>query len=308
MSFGRYGAWGGLALVALVVAGLLWSGAGSSAATARHPVLFGGSLVLEDSRPLTVIDVATAKVSVRLPGIDQQVAAATYGDVQAVPVAEGTMLVNRKTGTFNLLQQDNYVLDAAGPGVGLGRLAGATAAAGYASGPDVYIVRTAPSSTVSLVGEATVAQAERLEAAVQGRARAPSQITPLGFVSLEGEVSNAAGSAAVEGGNLWVLVPSGGRCLVQELKPGRQSLSVTTRTSFPVGCGRVALEAGTGVMGAASPGRIVVFKGPVSSDVALPASTPATSFLPVGGVRVTSYIWPGSRAGGRWSDWRPRVP
>ena len=78
----------------------------------------------------------------------------------------GTMLINARTGTFNLLGKDNYVVDSAGGGVGLGTLHGLTGASGLGAGPDAYIIRYAPNSTVSLVDEATVNAGARLERAV----------------------------------------------------------------------------------------------------------------------------------------------
>lgn len=306
-SFGRAGGIAGLAVIVLVAGGILWSAAATNAATARHPVLFGGSVVLEDSRPLTVVDLATAKVTVRLPGIDQQVDAAAYSAVQAVPVDEGTMLVNRKTGTFNLLQQDNYVLDSSGAGVGLGRLAGATAAVGYPAGADTYIVRTAPNSTVSLVGEQTVAEASRVEAAasaVRSRA-APSEISPLGFAALGAPVSTRPGSATVAQGDLWVLVPSHAGCQIDQLHPvanAHQGLTITTRGTEAVGCTNVSLESASGLVGAAIPGWITLFTpaGPERGlSVAVPASSAAVSLLPVTGA--TNGLWYLARSANGWS-------
>ena len=306
-TFGRAGGWAGLAVIALIAGGLFWSAAGTNAATARHPDLFGGSLVLEDSRPLTVIDLATAKVTVRLPGIDQQVNAAAYSTVQTVPVDEGTMLINRKTGTFNLLQQDNYVLDAAGAGVGLGRLSGATAAVGYPAGADVYIVRSAPDSTVSLVGEQTVAQAARLESAAVGfRSRpAPSQVSPLGFAALGATVGTRPGVAAVAESDLWMLVPSRGGCQVEQLHPvagSRQGLSVTTRATESVACRNISLESAAGLVGAAAPGRVTLFTptGPGGGRTfAVPGTSGATGFVPVTGA--TGGLWYLARSPIGWS-------
>ena len=109
-SFGALGAVTGVVACVVVVGGLMWSAATGQAPASRHPTIFGGSLVLDDYRPLTVIDLATGAVTVQLEGVYAQVGASTYADVEAVPTSAGTMLVNRATGAFNMLGQDNYVL------------------------------------------------------------------------------------------------------------------------------------------------------------------------------------------------------
>ena len=137
----------------VVLGGLLWSAGAGPAASAEHPRFFGGSLVLEDQRQLTVIDVATGSVVAGLQSVNSQVGATAEGDVQAVPVSTGTMLIDRRTGAFNELAKDNYMVDATGAGVGLGALPGLTGAAGLPAGGAAYIIRYAPKSTVSLVDE-----------------------------------------------------------------------------------------------------------------------------------------------------------
>ena len=110
-----------------------------------------------------MIDVTTGAVVAGLQSVNTQVGAPAAGDVQAVPVSSGTMLIDRRTGTFNELGQDNYMVDAAGPGVGLGPVRDLTSASGLAAGSGAYIVRYAPRSTVSLVDESTVAAAAKVE-------------------------------------------------------------------------------------------------------------------------------------------------
>ncbi|HLH45797.1 MAG TPA: hypothetical protein VKV25_01480, partial [Acidimicrobiales bacterium] len=157
--FDRLGVGLGLALVAVLLAGLLWAATGGTATAARHPRLFGGSLVLDGTASVTVLEPATAQITVQLPDIFQSVDASSYGQVQAVPTRAGTYLVNRATGTFNLLQPDNYVADPTGGGVTLGRVPGASGAVGLADGDDAYILRYAPHASVGLIDPATVQQA-----------------------------------------------------------------------------------------------------------------------------------------------------
>jgi hypothetical protein len=235
-----------------------------------------------------VIDVATGKVTVRLQGIDAQVGARAYGEVQAVPVSVGTMLVDRLTGTFNLLGRNNYVVDAAGPGVGLGNLSGSTGAEAVPAGAAAYIVRNAPRSTVSLVDESTVRAGEKLET---GLLRQPGAVTPKGFAALEGPVPARPGAAVVEPltGDLWLLVGRGTGCDLVQLHPTpdlHQGLASSTRSSFSVSCDRIAVEAVRGTVAVAMPGRFLVFTGrrpPAGRSVPFPADSKAISFLPVMG-------------------------
>lgn len=263
LPFGPGGALGGVLVVVLVVGGLFWSAASGRPASAQRPQLFGGSLVLGDTRPLTVINVATAQVTVRLEGVNAQVGATTDGDVQPVPVDGGTMLVNRVTGTFNFLAADNFVTDPDGAGVGLGRLDGSTGAMGYGSGADAYIVRSAPESTVSLVGEQTVAQASKLQSGSSGGSKpaAAAAVPPLGFSAVGGQVSLQPGEATVSGSDLWVLVAGTRGCRVVQLQPAptsRQGLASVDHGSVPA-CGQAALETGAGVVGVATPGHVLLY-------------------------------------------------
>jgi hypothetical protein len=87
--FGAIGAVAGVLLIALVVGGIVWAAATGSAPASQKPRIFGGSLVLDDYRPLTVIDLATGEVTVQLEGVYTQVGASNYGQVQAVPTGGG---------------------------------------------------------------------------------------------------------------------------------------------------------------------------------------------------------------------------
>ena len=292
----------GVAVVVVLLGGLLWSAAAGKAVSAQHPRLFGGSLVLEDQRPLTVIDVATGQVTVRLNGIDTQVGAKSYSDVQAVPVDVGTMLVDRRSGTFNLLGKDDYVLDAAGAGVGLGRLAGSTGASGFAAGSGAYIVRYAPHSTVSMVDQATVAAAARLEQTATG----PSHVvTPRGFAALNGPVADRPGSSAVAAGDLWTLVGAGGSCQVVQLHPvasGHNGLLPNRRTTLAAPCALAAAESGSDGLGVATPGHFRLFGAAQpagGTDVSVPGTASALQFLPVTGASGT--LWYLARNAGGWS-------
>jgi hypothetical protein len=291
-TFGRVGAVTGAAVVAALLLTVVWTAVAGSTPSARHPQLFGGSLVLEDQRPLSVLDLATAQVTVRLPDVYRQVGATTYGQVLTVPVAEGTFLVDDRTGAFNLLGRDDYVLDPDGGGIGLGPLAGSTGATALADGSAAYVVRTAPRSTVSLVDGSTVAQGARAAA---------RRVTPLGFALLDGTTTGTADSAAVVvAGDLWVLVGAGGGCRVEQLHPVRAAhdgLVESTHGTLPLPCGDAAITAVDGGAGAtsaattagpavavASPGNIRLYGSGSGSGaplrvVATPATVGATGFV-----------------------------
>jgi hypothetical protein len=314
--FGRGGAIAGIVLVVALLGGLLWSAAGGHAASAERPHLFGGSLVLEDDKPLPLVDVATGQLTGRLYGVFVQAGASTYSNVQAVPVDEGTILVDQNSGSFNLLGRDNYVLDTTGA-VGLGpRVPGQTAAGALAAGSSAYIVRyttTGHRSTVSLVDQATVEAGAKLASAVSGaggRAPAPSpatRVTPRGFAPLSGPIANQPGSAAVEAGDMWALVQSASGCQVQQLHPvtrGNNGLTVSVRATIPSACTLASVESAGGVVAVAYPGHVRLFARGVPGgghDVSLPATSGSDLFLPVDAS--TGGLWFLARGATGWSGW-----
>jgi hypothetical protein len=311
-------------VIAGLLGALLWSATAVSTVPAEHQRSFGGSLVLEDQRPLTVIDLATGAVTVSLKGIYTAVGANNYASIQAVPVSVGTMLVNRQSGTFNLLGPDNYLLDATGSGVGLGSLPGAAGAGGYAAGASAYIVRFAPHSSVTLVDAATVQAAAKLEGEASGfgavraarAAGAGRTVIPRGFASLNGAVADRPGAAAVSGNDLWALVQAGQACQVQRLDPvsrGSEGLLTTKLADLPGRCTDAAVEAGGGLVGVATPGKVLLFQAGqprVQRDVPVPATagasgcfTPSTRPFPDSPPCGQSSPPPGP-----WSPWQAKRP
>lgn len=314
---GTAGAVLGLLVVVGLVAGVVWSAVAGPTPTASRPGIFSGSLVLEDQRPLTVVDVATGQVTVRLPGVYAQVGATGYGEVQAVPARGGTFLVDRTTGAFNLLGADDYVLDSTGAGIGLGQLTGSTGARGFADGADLYVLRVAPHSTVSLVDAATVAAgaahtvaaraSQGLQAGSSPAIAEPAKaaaVTALGFASLDG--SARPGSTVVAGDDLWTVVSTReGICRLEQLAPAAgATLSVTPRARLADGCGPVAVDAVDGgpggpVAAMATPGAVVLLgQGRTQSRrIAVPRTSAATALVPVTGPSV------GTAAVGRTAWW-----
>ncbi len=245
--------------VVAVLGGLLWSVLGTSPLAARSLSVFGGSLVLSDVRPLSVIDVTTATVEVRLEGVDTLVGASDYAAVQPVGVQGGTVLLNKLTGSFNFLGADDYVTDPHAPGVGLGPLSQVTGAAGIAAGSDAYIIRSAPTSTVSLVGNKTVAAAA---AAASKVATPDARVSPVGFATLSGRAVLSSSARAVQGADLWQLVASGARCQVYEMLPDSaapEGITVRLRATFhDEGCRGMSVESAANFVGVASPGWVAV--------------------------------------------------
>lgn len=310
-------------MIAFVLSFVLSAAAGQTT-PARRPQLFGGSIVLDDVRPLVVLDPATAEVTVRLQDVFAQVGATNYGDVQAVPLTTGTLLVNRVTGTFNVLGKDDYALKRTGGGVGLGPLTATTGAQAIADGSSAYIVRYGPQSTVSLVGADTV------QAAVRAAALSPeppsdtqeepgtneepaggATVAPRGFAALGGSVVGRAGTAIEAGGDLWVIVDADGRQQVEQLRPSTANrlglVAGSGGTAGPAG-GPSALAAasvdGQTRVGLAGPGFIRLYGPPGAStgastgasksastqrDIAVPATSGASEFVPVGGAEGTFW-------------------
>ncbi|MGH9104326.1 MAG: hypothetical protein ACRDZX_00535, partial [Acidimicrobiales bacterium] len=307
-SFGTAGAAVGAVAVAVLVGGLVWSAATGQAPPAQRPHIFGGSLVLDDYRPLTVIDLATGAVTVQLEGVYAQVGAASYSGVQAVATTAGTMLVNRTTGTFNMLGKDNYVLGPANGGISLGRLAGETGAAGFAYGGATFIVRYAPRSTVSFVDASTV------EAGAQALAsRSHRPVRPLGFAKLPGLVDDRPGGAVAGAGGLWALESSGGgssggNCQLVRLAPSpraSQGLSAKVVSTFPGPCAVAALEAEGPRVGLSLPGRVEIFsghqdrQGEAAEAVSVAGTAKASQMLPVLGAH--GELWFLARLASGWS-------
>jgi hypothetical protein len=285
----------------MLIGGLVWSAATGQAPPSRHATIFGGSLVLDDYRPLTVIDLATGAVTVQLEGVYAQVGATSYGEVEAVPTSTGTMLVNRVTGSFNMLAADNYVLGPPTNGISLGPLPHETGAAGFADGAATYIVRYAPDSTISLVDASTVvAGAEALAAGSHHSVR------PLGFTKLGIPAAHQPGDAAVSRGALWLLAQQGGKCDLLRVKPASQvgqGLSVGARAILPAGCADVALEpspAAPAALGIALPGEVRLLQADGQTEIVdVPGTAHATQFLPVQGV--SGELWFLARMSSGWS-------
>jgi hypothetical protein len=297
-NFGAIGAVTGALVSVLLVGGLVWSAATGQAPPSRHPTIFGGSLVLNDYRPLTVIDLATGATTVQLEGVYAQVGATSYGEVEAVPTSTGTMLVNRATGSFNMLAKDNYVLGPPTNGISLGPLVHETGAAGFADGAATFVVRYAPDSTISLVDASTVVAGAEALAAGSHRS-----VRPLGFTKLGASAVDQPGAAAVADGALWLLARGGKKCELVRVKRASQvgqGLSVGSRANLPAACPEAALESSGGTVALALPGEVQLLQsGGLTEIYDVPGTARATQFLPVQGV--SGELWFLARTPSGWS-------
>ncbi len=202
-------------------------------ATATRAAAFGGSVVIDDTRggPV-VVDLADGAATLRLTGVAAQVGATSEADVAAVPLANGTLLVNRTTGTVNFVDPDELVVAPSGAGVALPGPPGATAAAVFPDGDHAYVARLAPGATsLSLVSRSTVAQLSR-----PGRGTSsPPAVLAAGVTvatATTGVLAGGPGQAVAAGGDLWALVRSAGGTvhLVQIVPAGAgRPLAVTDR-------------------------------------------------------------------------------
>ena len=90
---------------------------------ARTFDLIHGSLFLADDRAPVAVDLATGKPTVRLLGANSQVDAVTASDLSVMPLSDGTLLLNSRTGEFNMVDSTGFVIKTTAGGVPLPRQA-----------------------------------------------------------------------------------------------------------------------------------------------------------------------------------------
>lgn len=199
--------------VAVLLALALVAGAVTAASylikpnTARTFDLFHGSIFLGDNVAPVAVDLASGKPTIRLADANTQVGAVHTEDVAVVPMSEGTLLLNRVTGEFNMVDSTGFVLKTNG-GVPVERRAGATDTTGIAAKDFAYIEQTGPTGTsVFLVGPTTVQSASGARSTAQPRASA----------SMNEPGRTEPGAAASAGNDLWLLVGRGTTHTVRHL-------------------------------------------------------------------------------------------
>jgi hypothetical protein len=254
---------------------------------AVQPKPFGGSLTLNDVQDPVVIDLATGSPNLRLQGIESQVGATDPSLVDAVPLDDGTLLVNRSTGTFNVLGLGNSIVKTSG-GIALGDLPGSTGAAGFAAGDNGYVVRYAPTAaTISLVDQATVAAAARTDTSATGTG---ALVPLLGFANVSGQIPTNPGSTVVANGDLWTITRASGQGTLQRFaagEPGKELASSQFGAVDPVAALTTGSTAGGDVVALAEPSDIRIVQPapgggtPEATTVPVAAGTHVDQIVPV---------------------------
>lgn len=202
--------------------------------TAHAFKLLYGSVFINDNVSPVAIDLASGKPTVRLSNAVTAVGAASTGDLDLVPVGQSTLMLNSRTGEFNMLDAAGLLLKPTGGGVRL-PTAGSGSVTALASGSSAYVIRSASAGTqVYLVDAATVA----------GAVRAGSRPAPRASTSLTQPLAQLAGAVTTAHGALWLLTGGGSSSAVQELTVPAASDAGTTLTSTLHGIvtGPAALE------------------------------------------------------------------
>jgi hypothetical protein len=159
--------------------------------------LFRGSVYIDDARAPVSVDLASGKPTVRLRQANQQVGATDASDLAVFPLQGGTLLLDRVSGEFNMVDGTGFVIKRTG-GVPLPSrgTAAVTSAQAVPAGPRAFIVRTGGASTdVYLVGQATV----------QAAAAPHARVTPRAYRTIRAQLAPGDGSLASANGELWAL-------------------------------------------------------------------------------------------------------
>ncbi len=176
---------------------------------ARSYQLLHGSIFLADQVAPVGIDLASGKPTLRLVGAEKQVGARSPSELAVVPLDDGTLLLDRATGQFNMVDNTGFVIKHDNGGVPLPARTDATASTGVAAGTSAYVERTGTAGTdVYLVDQLTVQAATNLRQRV-----APRASTRVGDAG-----STAPGASAAVDGSFWALLGDGNRRTVQRVR------------------------------------------------------------------------------------------
>jgi hypothetical protein len=296
----------GLVVVLAVLGASVWFAVAGEPSQAVQTNPFGGSLVLNDQQGPVVLDLASGTASIQLANVDQAVTASGPSAVSAVPVSDGSLLINSVNGTFNFLGQNNVLVAPTGGGVALSGSSDFQSAAGFATGSDAYVVGYARArATISLVNEEVVAQAARR--ASSASARGSSTVQPLGTATTDSAVDSGVGGSVTANGDFWSIEDaSPSHRLIQYSPaphPARPLMMfdrgpVAAVASLGVGSG----PSGTQTVALATPGEIRVFpaaKGSAPISLAVPGLGATTRIVPVSGEM--GQVLFAYQSSGRWS-------
>ena len=225
--------------------------------TAHSFQLLYGSVFVDDNISPVAIDLARGKPTVRLTNAVAAVSAASTGDLDVTALGEATLMLDTRTGEFNMLDASGLLVKPSGGGVQLPDTSAGRAMA-VPAGPDAYILRTSSAGTdVYLVSQATVASA----------VSSPSRTVPRASLTLRQPLAAATGAAAAEGSDLWVLTGTGADHALQRLSVPAGSNAGVSLTSASISgvSGPSALESVSGTPSVPST--------PGASGTATPANT-----------------------------------
>jgi hypothetical protein len=187
--------------VILIAAGIAVASFVVKPSKARSFDLFYGSMFLDDNTSPVAVDLASGKPTVRLRNAFTAVSAKTTGDLDVTGLDGGnTLMLNRSTGEFNMVDSTGFVVKPTGGGVRLPRSTGAARTSAVPAGESAYLLQSGPSrSSIFLVTRSTVSSAIGRNA--QAKARAS------GTIALP--VADVSAPAASANGDLWLLTGSG---------------------------------------------------------------------------------------------------
>ena len=258
---------------------------------ARAFDLYHGSLFLADEQSPVAVDLATGKPTLRLVGAAKQVGITGADQLGVVPLDGGTLLLNRRTGEFNMVNSSGFVVKHDGGGVPLVGTVGATSTAiGVAAHQLAYVVRNGPDRTdVFLVSQATVTAAINATGTVTPRASA---------AFTDGPVETGSGGAVSADDSLWALVQTGPDTHVvrrfdypQDSNPGvRLSATDHGQVTGPVALGVAAAPGGAPTGSGASAGTTAVAYATADRITIVAPTATSQSFTPPAGV--TTEILP----------------
>jgi hypothetical protein len=280
-----------LALLVCVAAGLTAASYLVAPSTARSFTLLYGSVFLNDNTEPVAVDIASGRPTVRLANASRSVSASASADLRLFRLAANrTLMLNTRTGEFNMIDATGYVLKPTGGGV---RLPEPGPAQAVPAGPDSYLLRNSGSdASVYLVSPNTVAGATGPHARPRafGTLSHPlaERVTGAAAVAIGRNLEaledlGAAGSAATTRryGLVELAVPPGSNA------GARLRQHTVTRFSAT---GPVALESAAGATGEESAPRPVVAVAKTDSVIVLSATGKRT--VSVGGVGAVDQILP----------------
>ena len=240
-SAGRRGRIALFAAFVVIVAAIAVAAVAVKPTSAHSFHLLYGSVFVDDNISPVAIDLASGKPTVRLTNAVTAVSAASTGDLDVIGVGESTLMLDTRTGEFNMLDASGLLMKPTGGGVQLPASTTGKAMA-IAAGSDAYILRTSAAGTdVYLVSPATVASA------VTTRGRT----VPRASVTVAQPLASTPGAAAGAGDDLWVLTGTGTSHSLQRLSvpPGSNAGVALTSTPFGPVSGLAALESVAGANG-----------------------------------------------------------